>query len=149
MAEGVAYPSIALSSLAPVAETPTPDTGTGGMAARNDHAHPRLTSVTVATVAAGSTVTVPFTRTFTNKPGMVFTEYEGDVSATAQPSSFKVNSWVQDAGNNFIGCVVKVWRSQAVPQNLVTLLLGGIFNLFGASVVGTNFSVIAVARSDV
>ena len=31
----------------------------------------------------------------------------------------------------------------------VNLLLGGVFNLFAASVVGTRFSLIAVARSDV
>ena len=36
-----------------------------------------------------------------------------------------------------------------IPQNLVNLLLGAVFNLFGAAVVGTRFSLIAVARSDV
>lgn len=113
------------------------------------HQHPRLTSTTMATIAAGSTVSVPFTRVFSAKPGMVMTEIEGDTTASAQPAIFKVQSWIQDASLNFTGCVVKVWRAQTVPQNLVSLLVGAVYNLFGASVVGTNFSVVAVARSDV
>ena len=61
---------------------------------------------------------------------------------------FKVQSWTQDGGN-YTGAVIKVWRAQTIPTNLVSLLLGGVFNLFASSVVGTQFSVIAVARSDV
>lgn len=117
--------------------------------ALEDHQHPRLTSTTLATVASGSTVTVTFTRSFTNKPGMVMTEIEGDATGSAQPAIFKVQSWTQDANSLYTGAVIKVWRAQVIPQNLATLLLGAIFSIFGASVVGTQFSVIAVARSDV
>lgn len=117
--------------------------------ALEDHQHPRLTSTTYATVASGTTVTVPFTRSFTNKPGIVCTEIEGDTATSSQPAVFKVQSWVQDASNNYTGAVIKVWRAQVLPQNLATLLLGAVFNLFSASVVGTQFSCIAVARSDV
>jgi len=53
------------------------------------------------------------------------------------------------AAGDYTGCTVRIWRAQTVPQNLATLLLGGVFNLFAASVVGTRFSLIAVARSDV
>lgn len=48
-----------------------------------------------------------------------------------------------------VAAVVSGMFAQTVPQNLVNLLLGGVFNLFAASVVGTRFSLIAVARSDV
>lgn len=139
-------PSVA----APSGEATTPTAGSDpAKFAQEGHRHPRLTSTTMATVATGSTVQVTFTRTFANKPGMVMTEIEGDTAATSQPAVFKVQSWVQDASLNYTGAVIKVWRSQVVPQSLATLLLSAVFNLFSASVVGTNFCVIAIARSDV
>lgn len=113
-----------------------------------NHSHPRLTSTTIHTISSGSTLNVTFTRTFINKPGVFCTEIEGDTSAGAQPAVFKVNSWTQDANNKYSGCTIKVWRSQTIPQNLVTLLATTTYNLFSASVVGTQFSCIAVARSD-
>lgn len=116
--------------------------------AKADHQHPRLTSTTYATVASGSTASVPFTRTFIQKPGIVCTEIEGSTGTGAQPAVFKVESWISD-GTNYTGAVIRVWRSTTVPQNLATLLLSAVFNLFSASVVGTQFSCIAVARSDV
>ena len=138
------------STMAPRGEAVTPTPGTDPTKfAQEGHMHPRLTSTTMAVVASGSTVQVAFTRTFANKPGMVMTEIEGDTTATSQPAIFKLQSWVQDANSNYTGAVIKVWRSQVVPQNLATLLLGAVFNLFSASVVGTNFCVIAIARSDV
>lgn len=68
---------------------------------------------------------------------------------TADRSTHKVIAWQRDGQGLYTGCTIRIWRSQTVPQNLVTLLLGGVFNLFAASVVGTRFSIIAVARSDV
>lgn len=127
--------------------------------ALEDHQHPRLTSTTVGTVAAGNTATVTFTRAFTNEPGIVYQELPltadttapaaADTAATAQPTQSKVIAWTKDANGNFTGCTLRVWKAQTIPTNLVTLLLGGVFNLFAASVVGTRFSLIAIARSDV
>lgn len=51
--------------------------------------------------------------------------------------------------HDYTGCTVRIWKAQTIPQNLATLLLGSVFNIFAASVVGTRFSLIAVARSDV
>lgn len=133
----------------PAGEATTAQPGETTKAQGAGHQHPRLTSTTTATVATGSTVLVPFTRTFTNKPGVVCFEIEGATSVSAQPAVFKVESWTQDAQSRYTGCVIRVWRSQTVPQNLATLLLGAVFNLFAASVVGTQFTCIAVARSDV
>lgn len=148
---GVSFSDIPQPSISiPASEAVTGNAGTDpAKFSMEGHAHARLTSTTMATVASGSTASVAFTRTFGTKPGMVMTEIEGDTSASAQPAIFKVQSWVQDGSSNYIGAVVKVWRAAVIPQNLATLLLGAVFNLFGSSVVSTNFSVIAVARSDV
>lgn len=144
---------------APAAERTAPTAGSGDRYSRDDHAHPRLTSVTTGTVVAGNTATVMFTRAFANEPGMDYQELPpsantvtpdaADTAAQAQPTMSKVVSWVKDANGNFTGCTLRIWKAQTVPQNLATLLLGGVFNLFAASVVGTRFSLIAVARSDV
>jgi len=134
--------------------------------AREDHQHDRLTSTTVATVAAGNTAAVEFTRTFTREPGINYSELPAtadttaagaaDTAAVAQPTTHKVIAWKKGptttlpnaAATDYTGCTVRVWRAQTVPQNLVNLLLSGVFNIFAASVVGTRFSLIAVARSD-
>ncbi|MBB4857020.1 hypothetical protein HNO88_000317 [Novosphingobium chloroacetimidivorans] len=135
--------------------------------ALEDHQHPRLTSTTVTTIASGNTVAVEFTRPFLNEPGIVYEELPptastttpaaGDTAASAQPTQSKVIAWTKGPttllpnalATDFTGCTLRVWKAQTVPQNLVTLLLGSVFNLFAASVVGTRFSIIAVARSDV
>lgn len=134
---------------APLGEATTAAPGDPTKAQSMNHQHPRLTSTTYATIATGSTVQVNFTRAFVNKPGIDCTEIEGDTSASAQPAIFKVQSWIQDTDSTYIGAVIKVWRGQVVPQNLVSLLVGAVFNLFGASVVGTQFCCIAIKRSDV
>jgi len=135
--------------------------------ATEDHSHPRVTSTTVGTVTTGNTATVLFTRAFVAEPGINYSELPatpdtvappaGDTAANAQPTTHKVISWTKGptpliptaAPGSYTGCTVRVWKAQTVPQNLATLLLGGVFNLFAASVVGTRFSIIAVARSDV
>jgi len=143
------------ANAAPLAEKTGADKGAiTGRYALEDHQHPRLTSTTIATITAGSTATVMFTRAFSNEPGTVFTEIGGDTSANAQPASFKVQSWMRETmtptpSGAYVGAVVRAWRSQVVPQTLTTLLLSAVYNLFTASVVGTRFSIIAVARSDV
>lgn len=141
--------SALISNTMPVSEGTGGNAGSMLQATGAGHQHPRLTSTTVHTVSAGSTVNITFTRTFVNKPGVICTEFEGDTAATAQPAIFKVNSWLQDANSAYTGCVIKVWRSQVVPQNLASLLLSAAYSVFSNSVVGTQFSLVAVARSDV
>lgn len=152
---------------APRPEATAPGQGGGNMIPRDTHQHPRLTSVVVGSVAAGNTAAIQFTRAFTAEPGIDYQELPpsanttapdaADTAANAQPTSCKVIAWTKgptaalpNAGaGEFTGCTVRIWRAQTVPQNLVNLLLGGVFNLFAAGVVGTRFSLIAVARSDV
>lgn len=151
----------------PKAEATAAGQGAGQMIPRDTHQHPRLTSVVVGTVAAGNTAVVQFTRSFANEPGIDYQELPASANTTAppasetdanaQPTACRVIAWTKGptallpnaAAGDFTGCTVRIWRSQTIPQNLVNLLLGGVFNLFAASVVGTRFSLIAVARSDV
>jgi len=156
------------ATAAPKAEATTPAVGSDPKVYSLDgHQHPRLTSTTASSVSSGNTAAISFTRAFTNEPGIVYQELPptpntttpdaGDTAAAAQPTQAKVIAWTKgptaalpDApAGSYTGCMVRVWKAQTVPQNLATLLLGGVFNLFAASVVGTRFSIIAVARSDV
>lgn len=147
------------ANTAPMAERATASVGAQtARFALEDHQHPRLTSVTTGSIASGNTAVVAFTRSFSAEPGIDYIELPptpttttpvaGDLAATAQPTACKVVAWTMD-GVNYTGCTIRVFKSQTIPQNLVTLLLGAVFNLFGASVVGTRFSLIAIARSDV
>lgn len=138
-----------------------------GRFALEDHQHPRLTSTTVATITTGNTAMINFTRAFANEPGIDYQELPAsqdtttpppsDTASSAQPTQSRVIAWTKGptatlpsaAPSDYTGCMVRVWKAQTIPQNLSTLLLGAVFNIFAASVVGTRFSIIAVARSDV
>lgn len=145
LAEGGA--PIAFASSAPLPEATSATAGAQTQAARGDHVHPRLTSTTVQSTAADGTATIVFTRTFpiAKKPGVVLTAYD----ANAQPITFQVTAFQTDAGvNNYTGCTIKAYRSQTIPQNLATLLLGAVFNLFGGTVGVTEFSCVAIMASN-
>lgn len=135
--------------------------------ALEDHQHARVTSTTVQAVSSGNTADILFTRAFANEPGIDYQELPptsntttpdaADTAGTAQPTTCKVISWTKGptttlptaSATDYTGCKVRIWRGQVIPQNLATLLLGAVYNVFGASVTGTRFSLIAVARSDV
>ena len=155
------------TTLPPSSEAVAPALGGTKQIPYADHAHQRLTSVTTGAVTTGNTATILFTRFFMNEPGIDYQELppspntvtpdSADTAAAAQPTNCKTIAWTKgptatlpDApAGAYTGCTVRIWKSQTVPQNLATLLLGGVFNLFAASVVGVRFSLIAVARSDV
>lgn len=133
--------------------------------AREDHQHPRLTSTTLATLGSNSQVTVPFTRTFTNKPGINLTEI--DATASTQPLVLRAIGWTQDTDGRYTGVTVQGSRAQLLPEltpissvlTLLTNLIGAVntniltpltkYNIFGGSAAGASISVIAIARSDV
>ncbi|KQN09818.1 hypothetical protein ASE85_02465 [Sphingobium sp. Leaf26] len=158
-------------------EIPQPEV-TGGQAGLEGmkvpgarHQHPRLTSTTKATITAGSTVQVAFTRTFVNKPGITCTEEPPDTGTmSSNPATFRVESWVREVmtptpSGAYTGCVIKVWRSRPLPTMtplslaaLLTAVVTGVnaliaaltnYDIFGANAVGTTFSCIAIQRSDV
>ncbi len=137
-------PSIPLADQNPSAEAGTAKPGIMDMGSRADHVHPRLTATATGTLNSSGEATVTFTRTFPTKPGLTLTYAE---TADGQPVVFKVKTWTQDGNGNFVGCVIKGYRAQAIPTNLVTLLLGGVFNLFAGSPTGVEFSLIAVQAS--
>lgn len=117
--------------------------GTMPMASRGDHTHPRLSATANGTLNGSGEATVTFTRSFPGKPAVIITYVE---ASEGQPLVFKVKSWVQ-AGGTYTGCVIKAYRSQTVPQNLATLLLGGVFNLFAGSASGVEYNLIAIQPS--
>jgi hypothetical protein len=135
---------VAFASAAPSAEAVVASAGALDLSARGDHAHPRLTSVTVQSTDSGGNATVTFTRTFTKKPGVILEGYDSG----SQPLTFTVSAFQQDGSLNYSGCTIKAYRSQVVPQNLATLLLGGVFNLFGGTVGVVEFSCVAIQASN-
>lgn len=132
-----------LADTPPMGEAGTPQAGTGAKATRQDHRHPRLSSTASGTLNASGEATIVFTREFTAKPSVIVTLVE---ATEGQPVTFKVKSWTM-TGANYTGCVIKGYRAQTIPTNLVTLLLGGVFNLFAGSVTGAEFTLIAIQPS--
>lgn len=162
--------TIASAMPQPSTATPMPEK-TGGATgavdsryARADHQHPRLTSTTYGTLGSNSLATIPFTRTFVNKPGINLTET--DATASTQPLVLRAIGWTQDASGLYTGVIIQGSRAQLLPEltplSTALALLSGIvtgvntvvttltkYNIFGGSAAGASVSVIAVARSDV
>lgn len=131
---------------APAKDTP-PEAGVKGSVgakpeyARADHTHEVRARRKRVTLAAGTgtyagkfVATWVFDKPFATKPIIVCApEDDGGhpVAAAAVTASF-----TQDTAGLWTSVVVRGWRSQPIPQNLVSLLVGGVFNLFGASAVG-------------
>lgn len=139
-----------LTDANPAPEKTTPTPGTGNLASRDDHVHPRLSSATIVTINASNEATVTFTRTFTARPVVIPTLIE---SADNQPVVFKVKNYTQDAQNNYTGCVIKAYRSQTLPAMGSVTLLGTLtgmlssYNVFGGSVAGAEVSCFAIQPS--
>jgi hypothetical protein len=116
--------------------------GTSERYAREDHTHEvrarrkRVTLVAGTGVYAGKFVaTWTFDKPFATKPMIgCFPEDDGGQPLTAAPITA---SFTQDPVTGmWTSVVVRGWRSQAIPQNLTTLLLGSVFNLFAGSAAG-------------
>ncbi|MGE7367920.1 hypothetical protein ACQKKX_02465 [Neorhizobium sp. NPDC001467] len=140
-----------LADAPPKGEAKIATAGAANTASRMDHEHPRLTSATSGTLNASGEATVMFTRTFDTKPSVALLYAE---SADGQPIVFKIKSWLGENGLAYVsgaygGCVIKGYRSQTIPTNLVSLLIGGVFNLFAGSAAGVEYSAIALQTSAV
>lgn len=136
----------------PVSEANAPAVGIAGMAAREDHKHPRLSSATQSTLNASSEAVLTFTRVFSAMPVVTCLLYE---NADAQPVVFKVKSWTQDGQGNYTGCTVKGYRASILPALSGILLVGPLisalanFNVFGGSAAGAQFCCLALMPSTV
>lgn len=134
----------------PVPEANAPAVGTGVQFARPDHVHPRLTSVTPATLGAANEATVMFTQAFDVEPAVLFTYRE---LTDNPPVTFKVKSFVMDANGKFAGAVIKGYRATIMPALSGILLIGPLvgalsnFNIFGGSAVGLAVIVTAIKQS--
>ena len=171
LAQQVASKADASSIPQPATTTPRSEMTGGAVGAqptryaREDHQHPRLTSTTLATLGSNSQVTVPFTRTFTNKPGINLTEI--DATSSTQPLVLRAIGWTQDTDGRYTGVTVQGSRAQLLPElspissalSLLTNLVSAVntniltpltkYNIFSGSAAGASISVIAIARSDV
>lgn len=140
-----------LTNIPPVAEGVAPVPGTGTMASRDDHMHPRLSSATVSTLDSTGAATVMFTRLFTTTPCVQCLLVE---ATDSQPVIFKVQSWVKDASGNFTGCVLKGYRSSILPSLSGILLIGPLltalanYNVFGGSAANAQFCCLAIQASN-
>lgn len=140
-----------LSPNAPPAEKTSPAPGSGNLASRDDHIHPRLSHATIGVINASNEVTFTFTRTFSSRPVVIPTLIE---EADNQPVVFKVKTYIRDAQNNYTGCVLKAYRSQTLPTmtglTLLTAVIGLLsnFNVFGGSVSGAEVSCFAIQPSN-
>lgn len=148
MPANLAFPlpfgGVALTDQVPAAEATTAIPGSMDAASRGDHKHPRLTSATTHVLDGAAEAMILFTRMFDALPCMDFTYVE---ASDNPPVVFKVKSWNVDGNGKYIGCTAKGYRGQVIPQNLATLLLGTVFNVFGGSAVGVSFTCIALQQS--
>lgn len=129
-------------------------TGTGVRYAREDHTHEVRARRKRVTLAAGAgayagkfVATWVFDKPFATKPIIVCApEDDGGnpVSAAAVTASF-----TQDANGLWTSVVVRGWRSQPIPTNLVTLLLSGVFNIFAGSAAGVVVGLTAAEETPV
>lgn len=153
-------PSLSADAIPKPATATPPEAGTMGSAgtkpryAREDHTHEVRARRKRVIAAAGAGIyngmfvaTWVFDKPFATKPIIVCSpEDDGGnpLNAQAITASFK-----QDASGLWISVVVKVWRSQPIPQNLVTLLLSGVFNLFAGSAAGVVVGLTAAEETPV
>lgn len=135
--------------------TPPPEAGPGapggmGLASHGDHIHPRLSSVHVGSFAGGTgKATLTFTRTFDAEPALTCSWRE---LAAAAPVVIKVESYTMGSGptaGKYVGAVIVGYRNRPIPTNIVTLLLGGVYDLFtsGASVDGVVYHAVFLPQS--
>lgn len=160
----------------PADDVPMPETNGGAPGIEGvkvsgaGHRHPRMNSATgnptTHIIKANGLATITFTQPFDAFPGIVFTEVPPPTGTMpAQPATFRVESWVRETmepapAGKYIGCVVRGWRSRALPvMNVLTGLLSlmGVnsiinaltgFDPFAAAVAGTTFTCTASKRSD-
>jgi hypothetical protein len=139
-----------LSNDAPPAEANTPVPGTGGMAARDDHKHPRLSSATVQILDGNGEAVITFTRNFAAMPAVTCLLYE---ASDAQPVVFKVKTWAKDTQGNYTGCTIRGARASILPALSGIALLTGLvsalanYNVFGGSAAGAQFCCLAIQPS--
>lgn len=143
-------PASILSNGTPKSEAGAPAAGSGMLASRDDHAHARITAAGYGSLnASGNSGNLLFTRDgqpmpFDAKPCPVLTAV---ATGKAQPTTLEVATWITDGNGKFIGCTVKGYLAQTVPTNLVTLLLSGVYNIFGASPAGIEFAYVMIPAS--
>ncbi len=141
-------PTPGLADTMPKNESSAGSAGSETLAPRADHQHPRITWSGVATTNGSGVATFDFSaKPFTTQPVAVLAYVE--VGGTPQPVILRVSAWTQDGQSRYIGCAVTAQRAQTIPQNLATLLLGAVFNLFAGNAVGIQVNLVLIPQSGV
>lgn len=136
----------------PADTTPSSESRNGAVGAtsdrfaRADHQHPRLTSATIATLDGANTATVNFTRTFAVEPSIDLTPI---APGGTQPVILQVDSWIQDGGGLYTGCVIRGYRMNTLPATITLLTALVNFSVSSGSASGVRVSVIALQNSAV
>lgn len=135
------------ANVAPKGEARSAATGAQSMKyALEDHQHPRLTSATIVTLDGTNTATVTFTRTFAAEPSIDLTPI---APGGTQPVILQVDSWIQDGGGLYTGCVIRGYRMNTLPASLTLLTALVNFSVSSGSASGVRVSVIALQNSTV
>lgn len=147
MSQSTSVPPPMPADTAPPGESRTGAVGaTSDRFARADHQHPRLTSATIVTLDGTNTATVTFTRTFAVEPSIDLTPI---APGGTQPVILQVDSWVQDGGGLYTGCVIRGYRMNTLPATLTLLTALVNFSVSSGSASGVRVSVIALQNSAV
>lgn len=138
-------PPAPLADVAPVSEAGAAAPGAMPMASRADHTHKRRATGYLGTLNVSGEASITFANPLTAKPAVNLEYIE---AADGQPVILKVKSWTM-AGADYAGIVIKGYRSRPIPQNLVSLLLGAVYDIFqtGTSVQNVEFSAIILEAS--
>jgi len=143
-------PASILSDGAPKSEAGAPASGSGKLASRDDHTHARITAAGYGSLnASGNSGNLLFMRdgqpmVFDVRPCPVLTAV---ATGKTQPTTLEVATWITDVNGKYVGCTVKGYLAQTVPPNLVALLASGVYNIFGASPAGIEFSYVMIPAS--
>ncbi|MGX5775447.1 hypothetical protein [Methylorubrum zatmanii] len=143
----------ALAVVPAAANATPPETGTKGAAgtkpeyARADHTHEVRARRKRVALGTDGTAKWVFDKPFGTKPIIVCSP-EDDGGLPVVCVSVK-GSWTQDANGLWTGVTVKGVRAQNIPQNLVNLLLGGVFNLFAGTASGVTVGLTAAEETPV
>lgn len=131
----------ALSNAAPVTDGLSAVPGTGVKVSRDTHSHQSRAGTGTGVTNSSGLATIAFSRAFDVQPIMGSPVYE-EVAGT-QPILFHRVAWIK-TGAQWTGVTIQAQRAQVIPTNLVTALLGGVFNLFAGGVSGVAVEVIAL-----
>jgi hypothetical protein len=143
-----------LGDVMPKSEAGVASAGDADKASRDNHTHPTISWRGSATVSAAGLATFDFSaKPYDVEPVPVLSYFESAAAATSAQGKITLNveSWVMGSGataGKYVGCTVRAARSRPIPQNLVSLLAGAVYDLFGGgSLTGVKVYLVVLPAS--